>query len=207
VIYYDYYTDIPPETVNAFVREREIGRLVTVSAEGLPHIGLYPFVYEGTAVEMHLNRADEQFGDLKVHPQCIFEVDEVLAVIPSYWVHPEDAVMATAYHKTVIFVCEATVFEDAAVLAEQQMRLLARYQPEGGFRPVTPEDPLYRGAIAHIAAVRLAIKDRRVKFKLGQNRSVAVRTKIVEEMRKRGRRNDARAADALQWTIDRKRHG
>jgi uncharacterized protein len=207
VIYYDYYADIPPETVDAFVHERELGRLVTVSAEGLPHVGLYPFVYQGAAIEMHLNRADEQFGDLKAHPRCVFEVDEVLAVIPSYWVHPESAVMATAYHKTVIFDCAATVYEDAAVLAEQQMRILARYQPEGGFRPVTSDDPLYRGAIAHIAAVRLAIKDRRVKFKLGQNRSVAVRTRIVEEMRKRGRRNDARAADGLQWTIDRERRG
>ena len=113
--------------------------------------------------------------------------------------------MATAYHRTVIFDCEATVFEDAAVLAEQQTRLLAHYQPEGGFRPVTPDDPLYRGAIARISAVRLGIKDRRAKFKLGQNRSVEVRAKIVEEMRKRGRPNDARAADGLQWTIDREK--
>ena len=205
MIYYDYYADIPPETVNAFVREREIGRLVTVSAGGLPHIGLYPFAYDGSGIEMHLNRADEQLADVKADPRCVFEVDDVLGVIPSYWVHPEDAVMATAYHRTVIFDCEATVFEEAAVLADQQMRLLARYQPEGGFRPLTPDEPLYRGAIAHIAAVRLGIKDRRVKFKLGQNRSVEVRAKIVEELRKRGRPHDARAADALQWTIDRER--
>jgi predicted FMN-binding regulatory protein PaiB len=205
MIYYDYYADIPPETVNAFVREREMGRLVTVSPEGLPHIGLYPFAYDGTVIEMHLNRADEQFADLKACRRCAFEVDDVLGVIPSYWVHPEDAVMATAYHRTVIFECEATVFEDAAVLANQQMRLLARYQPEGRFRPVTPDDPLYRGAIAHIAAVHLGIKDRRVKFKIGQNRSVETRAKIVQEMRKRGRPSDARAADCLQWTIDRER--
>ena len=203
MIYYDYYADIPAEAVNAFVREREMGRLVTVSAEGLPHIGLYPFAYDGTTIEVHLHRADEQLVDLRSRPRCIFEVDEVLGVIPSYWVHPESAVMATAYHRTVIFDCEAVVSEDAAVLAEQQMRLLARYQPQGGFRPVTPDDPLYRGAIAHIVAIRLDIRDRRVKFKLAQNRSLAVRAKIVDELRSRGRPNDGRAADALQWTIDR----
>jgi predicted FMN-binding regulatory protein PaiB len=202
VIYYDYYADIPPATVDAFVREREMGRLVTVSEDGLPHIGLYPFAYEGDVIEMHVNRADEQYADLKARPRCVFEVDEVLAVIPSYWVDPENAVMATAYHRTVIFDCAATVSEDAAALAEQQTRLLTRYQPEGGFRPLTPDDPLYRGAIAHIVAVRLDIKDRRVKFKLGQNRSVEARAKIVAELRKRGRPNDTSAADALQWTID-----
>lgn len=207
MIYYDDYANIPPETINSFVGERELGRLVTVSAEGRPHIGLYPFVYDGAVIEMHLNRADEQLADVRAHRQCVFEVDDVLGVIPSYWVHPEDAVMATAYHRTVIFECEATVFEDAAVLADQQMRLLARYQPEGGFRPVTPDHVLYRGALAHIAAIRLGITNRRVKFKIGQNRSVEVRAKIAEEMRKRGRPNDARAADALQWTIDRERQG
>ncbi len=203
MIYYDIYADIPLETVKAFVCERELGRLVTVSAEGLPHIGLYPFVYEGNTIEMHFNRADEQLVDLKARPRCVFEVDEVLGVIPSYWVHPEDGVMATAYHRTVVFECEATVSTDAAVLAEQQTRLLARYQPEGGFRPVAPDDPLYRGAIAHIAAARLEIRGHRVKFKLQQNRSLAVRANIVRELRTRGRPNDARAADALQWTIDR----
>jgi predicted FMN-binding regulatory protein PaiB len=162
-------------------------------------------VYVGDAIEVHLNRADRQLAHVRTHPRCLFEVDEVLAVVPSYWVHPESAVMATAYHRTVIFECEATVSDDAAELAAQQMRLLARYQPEGGFQPVTPEHPLYSRAIAHIAAVRLRVRDRRVKFKLAQNRSPEVRASIVEELRRRARRNDQRAADAVQWTIDQER--
>jgi uncharacterized protein len=203
VIYHDFYSDIPGETVEAFVREQEMGRLVTVGEGGLPHIGLYPFVYTGGVIEMHLVRTDEQMVDLATRRRCLFEVDEVLGVIPSYWVHPESGVMATAYHRTVVFDCAATVSENGAALAEQQTRLLARYQPEGGFRPLAPDDPLYGGAIAHIAAVRLDIRGRRVKFKIGQNRPAQARAKIVEELRRRGRPNDARAAAALQWTIDR----
>ena len=203
MIYYDYYSDIPGDTIDAFVQAADMGRLVTVSADGMPHMGLYPFVHQAAAIEMHVNRKDEQFADLKLRPQCLFEVDEVLAVIPSYWVHPEDAVMATAYHRTVIFECEAVLSVDAEALAAQQARLMARYQPQGGFKPIAADHPLYRGAIAHIAALRLEIRNRRVKFKLGQNRSADVRAKIVDELRKRGRPNDARAADALQWTIER----
>lgn len=202
MIFHGYYTDVRPDEVDRFVRSQEMGRLVTVGADGTPHLGLYPFAYDGAAIEIHLVRRDEQMEDLRVRPRCLFEVDEVLAVIPSYWVDPENAVMATAYHRTVIFDCEATVSEDAAALAAQQTRLLGRYQPEGGFRPVTPDDPLYRGAIAHIAAVRLDVRARRPKFKLAQNRPLDTRAKIVEELRKRGRPNDRRAADALQWTID-----
>jgi predicted FMN-binding regulatory protein PaiB len=202
MIFHGYYADVPPDEVDRFVRSQEMGRLVTADGGGAPHIGLYPFAYDGAAIEIHLVRRDEQMEDLRVRPRCLFEVDEVLGVIPSYWVDPENAVMATAYHRTVIFDCEATISEDAAALAAQQTRLLGRYQPEGGFRPVTPDDPLYRGAIAHIAAVRLDVRARRPKFKLAQNRPLDTRAKIVEELRKRGRPNDRRAADALQWTID-----
>ena len=200
MIHYDYYADIPREVIDAFVRDQEMGRLVTVGADG-PHIGLYPFAYDGSIVEVHLNRADAQLADLASNARCLFEVDEILSIIPSYWVHPESAVMATAYHRTVIFECQATVSNDGDELAAQQMRLLARYQPEGGFRTVTPDDPLYRGAIDFIAAVRLDITGVQVKFKLGQNRPPKVRTRVIDELRKRGRHNDARAADAVAWTL------
>jgi predicted FMN-binding regulatory protein PaiB len=202
MIYYDYYAAVPSESLDAFVRDCELGRLVTVSPESSPHIGLYPFVYDGGVIEMHFNRADEQFADLKSQARCLFELDEVLGTVPSYWVHPEDAVKATAYHRTVIFECEATFSQDPAQLAAQQMRLLARYQPEGGYRSVMPQDDLYRMAIQHIVAVRLEIKARKVKFKLAQNRPIDARHKIVSALRARGRRTDDRAADAVQWTID-----
>ena len=203
MIYYDYYSDVPADIVDAFVRATELGRLVTVSSNGAPHIGLYPFVYLESAIEMHVNRGDEQLADLRVRPSCLFEIDEVLGTIPSYWVHPENGVMATAYHRTVIFECEAVISEDASEIAAQQSRIMARYQPEGGFQTVSANDLLYSGAITHIAGIRLQINNRRVKFKIGQNRSVEVRANIVEELRKRRRLMDGLAADALQWTIDR----
>ena len=177
-----------------------MGRLVTVGADGTPHIGLYPFAYDGATVEVHLQRADAQLADLAANRRCLFEVDEVLAIIPSYWVHPESAVAATAYHRTVILTCEAVVSNDADTLVEQQTRLLARYQPEGGFRPVSADDPLYRGAIDFIAAVTLTVTACESKFKLGQNRPPAVRLNVAEELRRRARPNDARAAEAVTAT-------
>ena len=202
MIFHDIYTNIPEAELDRFVRAQELGRLVTVAEDGTPHIGLYPFTYDGAAFEIHLVRTDEQAVDLRARPRCMFEIDEVLATIPSYWVDPENAIMATAYHRTVMFDCEAVVCNDAAALAAQQMRLLARYQPEGGFRPVTPDDPMYRGAIHHIAAVRLPIRGHRAKFKLAQNRAPEVRARIADELRKRGRPGDEWAAETLEWTIE-----
>ena len=202
MIFHDYYSDVPRAEVDRFVQSQEMARLVTVGDDSVAHVGLYPFVYDGKTLDLHLVRSDEQIKDLKSRSRCVLEVDEVLAVIPSYWVHPEYAGAATAYHRTVIFECDARVEEEPLAVAAQQQRLLARYQPEGGFRALDPDDPLYRGAMAQLAAVRLEIIGWRAKFKLGQNRPAEARRRVIAELRKRGRPGDGRAADALQWTID-----
>jgi len=201
VIFHDYYAEIPPDEIARFVAAQELGRLIAVGEDGTPHVGLYPFVYDGVAVDLHLVREDELALDLEARPRCVFEVDEVLGVIPSYWVSAEYGGSATAYHRTVIFECLGSAIAEPEAVVEQQVRMLARYQPEGGFRPLNAADPLYRGALETLAAVRLEIVRTRVKFKLGQNRPPQARRRIIDELRKRGRAADGRAADALEWTL------
>lgn len=201
MIFHAYYADVPAAQVDGFVDAQELGRLITVGADGIPHVGLYPFVRSGATVDLHVVREDEVAVDLRARPRCVFEVDEPLGVIPSYWVHAEYGGSATAYHRTVIFECTATVVDDPAAVAAQQQRLMARYQPEGGFRAIDPDDPLYRGALRQLAAVRLSVERVRTKFKLGQNRPPETRQKIVQFLRERGRPNDARAAEALESTL------
>ena len=112
MIFYDYYADVPEQTLRDFVSKQELGHFVTVSADGQPHIGLYPFLFLGDTIEIHLHRSDEQLADLRTNRKCAFEVDEIHGTIPSHWVHPTNAMFATAYHRTVIFECEAEVSED-----------------------------------------------------------------------------------------------
>jgi uncharacterized protein len=202
MIFYDYYADVPEPAIRDFVSRQPLGRLATASAAGQPHLGLYPFLFLGERIEIHLHRADEQLADLRANAKCLFEVDEILATIPSHWVHATNAMFATAYHRTVIFECEATISEDDSVLAAQQQRLMAHYQPEGGHRPVSAEDAMYRGPFRQIAALTLQVRARKVKWKLAQNRDRPTREKLVAALRQRGRPTDAGAADALQWTLD-----
>jgi predicted FMN-binding regulatory protein PaiB len=207
MIFYDEY-DAPPSEVDELLRDCEMGRLVTTGADGSLHIGLYPFLAselappeQPRAIELHLNKADEQVADLAFNARCLFEVDEVLAVVPSYWLHPDNAVFATAYYRSLILDCTATVSADLDLLAQQQARLIRRYQPEGGYRPLSATDPMYRGMLGKLRALTLRIERCRTKFKLGQNRSREQRLRVVEHLRARGRPSDARAADALYATL------
>lgn len=203
MMFYDYYADVPEDTLRDFVTSQQLGRLVSVGADGQPHIGLYPFLFLGDRIEMHLHRNDEQLADLTANARCVFDVDEVLGSIPSHWVHASNAMFATAYHRTVIFECEAAVSDDPEVLAAQQQRLMQHYQPDGGHAPVSTGHAMYRGAFKEIRALTLTVRTRKVKWKLGQNRKPEQLMKLIAELRKRGRGTDAAAADALQWSMDR----
>ena len=194
MMFYDYYADVPEDTLRDFVTAQELGRLVTVNGEGQPHIGLYPFRLTGDAIEMHLHRNDEQLADLAGNARCSFEVDEVLGTVPSHWIHASNAMFATAYHRVVIFECEAVVSDDPEVLAAQQQRLMQQYQPEGGHAVVDTSQAMYRGAFREIRALTLAVRARKVKWKLGQNRKRQELERVIEELRKRGRPTDGPAA-------------
>jgi len=201
MIFYDYYADVPDETLREFVTQQELGRFITVSVDGQPHVGLYPFLFLADRIELHTHRNDEQLADLLTNKKCVFEVDEIHGTIPSNWIHATNAMFATAYHRTVIFECDAEVSEDAEALAAQQRRLMAHYQP-GGHTPVSTEHAMYRGPFKEIRALTLTIRARKVKWKLAQNRTREQREEIIAELRSRGRPTDAGAADALQWTLD-----
>ena len=203
MMFYDYYADVPEDTLRDFVNGQQLGRLVTVDAGGQPHIGLYPFLFLGDRIEMHLHRNDEQTADLAANTRCVFELDQVLGSIPSHWVHPDNAMFATAYHRTVIFECDAAVSDDPEVLAAQQQRLMQHYQPDGGHTLVSSAHAMYRGPFREIRALTLTVRARKVKWKLGQNRQRAQLERVIAELRKRGRSTDADAADALQWSLDR----
>jgi transcriptional regulator len=202
MIFYDYYADVPDDVLRDFVSTQELGRFVTVNSEGQPHLGLYPFVYLDDRIELHLHRSDEQLADLLTNSKCTFEVDEIHGTVPSHWTHATNAMFATAYHRVVIFECDAEVSEDPGALAAQQQRLMSHYQPEGGHAPVNTDSAMYRGAFKEIRALTLAVRARKVKWKLAQNRSREQREKLIGELRARGRPTDAGAAEALQWTLD-----
>ena len=202
MIFHDYYAKVDPREIDCFVQSQELGRLVSVGEDGMPHIGLYPFRYAGDAIEMHLHRNDEQLADLAGNPRCSFEVDEVLGTIPSHWIHATNAMFATAYHRVVIFECEAVVSDDPEVLAAQQQRLMRDYQPEGGHAAVDTSQAMYRGAFREIRALTLQVRARRVKWKLGQNRKRQELERVIDELRQRARPTDAAAADALQWVLE-----
>lgn len=186
MIDYPFYRPTPAELA-AFVAGQTMGRLITVSAEGRPHIGLYPFVTVGDAIELHLVKGDAQVTDMRQNANVAFEVDEILQFVPSYYENPESAQAADHYYRTVIFEGEAHVDGEPTAVAAHLSRLVARYQPEQGYRPVTATDPMYAPGVSRLVMIRIDPSRVWGKFKQGQQLSAEDRARVAKALAVRHR--------------------
>jgi ribosomal protein S18 acetylase RimI-like enzyme/nitroimidazol reductase NimA-like FMN-containing flavoprotein (pyridoxamine 5'-phosphate oxidase superfamily) len=129
----------------------------------------------------------------------VFSAEEIVASIPSFFLDPVRACPATTYYVSAQIEGRIEEIDDVAIKASVLETLMTKYQPEGGYRAIRGDDPLYKKAVAGllVAGVRLD-RDRIVcKAKLGQNRRPEERRRVLEQMWKRGTPEDVRAIALL----------
>lgn len=186
------------DDIAALIERAELARLITVDGAGVPQVGLFPFVVDGSTVHLHLHQADEQVADLQARPACAISIDEPLAITPSHWLDPHNAKLATGLHRSVTLECTAAVSTDPAAVAASLNRIMQRYQPEGDYDPVDADDPLYAAPVRTLVAVELAVGRTRAKFKLHQDRPPEIIETVARQLEARGRPRDGAAAAALR---------
>lgn len=152
----------------ALVRSQNVARLVTVDADGWPHVGLHVFVHEGLNIEMHLLAGDPQVTDLESGRHAIVEIDEPLASARSEWVDPFDAAHGDQYYRCATIRGHIEVLADQAAVAQHLNHLLERYQAGASYLPVNWEEPVYAGYRTRLKVVRVRADVVSTKFKLGQ---------------------------------------
>src|SRR5438128_2613767 len=98
--------EVPSEALTPLMAAARGARLITVSADGTPHLGIFPYIYGDGWIELHLARGDEQLDELRARPRAVLEIDEIFSHIPSYWSGPE-ATHSDLYYRAAIFECTA----------------------------------------------------------------------------------------------------
>jgi uncharacterized protein len=194
------YTDVPRDEVERLLREAPYGLLVTRGPGGEVQTGLLNHALDGAGIFLHMRRDDPQVASLRADPRCTFVVHDYLATIPSHFVDAAYAGAATAYYRWADLDARATIVDDPAAMVAPLRALLERLQPDGGYAPLTADDPRYRGSLEALALVRLEPVAVRAKWKLGQNRPAATRRRVVEQLRARG---EHRCADEVERDLAR----
>jgi ribosomal protein S18 acetylase RimI-like enzyme len=129
--------------------------------------------------------------------EVVVQATEVVARIPSFWRHPERACPATTYYRSVQLEGRLVAIDDVAVKARALEVLMQRLQGEGGYRPITHDDPLYRSAVRSLVVAQLEAERTTGVAKLGQERSVAEIGAILTGLWTRGGPGDLAGIEAI----------
>jgi nitroimidazol reductase NimA-like FMN-containing flavoprotein (pyridoxamine 5'-phosphate oxidase superfamily) len=169
--------------------------LATTDEQNGPILRTLHAVLDGDGLYFHGAPVGEKLQGLG--RAAVVSAEEVVASIPSFFVDPERACPATTYYVSAQAHGPIEEVTDLDTKARVLERLMTKYQPEGGYTPIDARDPLYKKAIAGLLVARVRLDHIDCKTKLGQNRTPAQRTRILECLWERGRPEDVRAIATL----------
>jgi hypothetical protein len=182
------------------LKTADIGSLCFNGPDGFPRITPLNFIYDGRIL-WHGAVAGERFECLRRDPRATFCAVSAQAYVPSHLLSEENATHATAAFKSVIVQGRCQSIDDPKEKCAVLNVLMDKYQPEGKFRRVTPEDPLYVKVLAATGVFALQVEGMTGKFKLAQNKSAEAREKIANWLPSRGLPQDLLIAEEIRKTL------
>jgi nitroimidazol reductase NimA-like FMN-containing flavoprotein (pyridoxamine 5'-phosphate oxidase superfamily) len=187
--------------IEEVLRTADIGYLAFHGADGWPRITPVNFVYDGRIL-WHGAIAGERRDCLQKDPRATFSAVSLLRFLPSYLLSEENATAASFTFKSAQARGRCRLIEDPEEKCSVLNQLMAKYQPEGKFRPISPEDPLYRKVLQATGVYALAVERLSGKFKFAQNKSEADRQAIAAKLKERGAAVDMMIAEEILKTLD-----
>ena len=175
----------------------EWGTLGLVSKEGRPVLVPLNFLHLDGRIYFHGAPTGQKMALLETAGEATFLVVDAYSQVPSYAFHPEQACPATQFFKSVLVSGRIVRVADPQRKAQVLDALMRKLQPEGGYRPITAEDPLYRASVEAVAVLELSADRVSAKFNLGQHLPAEKRASVTSTLEGRGCPVDHRTLGAM----------
>ena len=188
------------ERVDETLRVAEIGYLAFNGPDGWPRITPLNFVYDGRIV-WHGAIAGERFECLQHDSRATFAAVSMQRYLPSHLLSEENAASATSAFKSVVVRGRCKFIEDPEEKCSALNRLMEKYQPEGKFRKISPQDPMYEKVLRATGVYALTVEEVSGKFKFAQNKSREERQKVISWLKERGSPVDLMVAVEIGKTL------
>lgn len=174
------------------------GYLGAIRADGWPLVVPLNFVYADGRIYLHGAPEGEKMAAIERDDRVTFTVVADYALIPSYFRDPRYACPATQYYKAAMVRGRARVVEETDEKARALQALMEKLQPEGGYVPITADEPLYRKSFKTTAVIAIEVEQMTGKFKFGQNLPSSKRDAVAERLEARGCPIDRATVDAMR---------
>ena len=182
------------------LKEADVGYLAFNGPDGWPRITALNFFYD-RRILWHGAVAGERFECLKKDPRATFSAACLQLYLPSHLLSQENATSATAAFKSVAVRGKCMTIDDPEEKCSLLNRLMEKYQPEGRFKKITPEDPLYSKVLKATGVYALTVEEMSGKFKFAQNKSSEDRRRLADILKKRGSALDSQLAEEILKTL------
>lgn len=186
------------QEIDAFLQEMSFGYLGTLDKEGWPRVTPLNYTYQNGHIYFHGSKRGAKMDEILASQKVTFAVAKEFAIIPSYFTDPRQACPATAFFKSVLIRGIAEAVEDLHEKAEALGGLMEKLQTEGGYAPITPEDPKYIGELKAVSVVKISVVEMTAKFKFGQNLKGERRDKVMEGLNERGSADDEATVEMMK---------
>jgi nitroimidazol reductase NimA-like FMN-containing flavoprotein (pyridoxamine 5'-phosphate oxidase superfamily) len=187
-----------PRAIGAILEACEYGVLSTIDGAGYPLTLPVNFVWLEGAICFHGATSGEKVDNITRNQKAGFCVTEALSLIPSYFTDPEKACGATQFFRSVVLKGTVCAVADRAEKSAILDALMQRFQPEGGYRPITLEQSRYARMLAATAVYRLTPVTLTAKVKLGQHLNAEQMEAIIAQLEKRGKQGDRQTAEMMR---------
>jgi len=177
-----------------------IGYLSFNSPDGWPRITPLNFVFDGRIL-WHGAIFGERFECLQKDPRAIFIAVSPHIYLPSYFASAESACDANMAYSSTLVRGRVTALKDPEEKCTVLNLLMEKYQPEGQYRKISPQDALYRKLLPVTGIYALSIEDMAGKFNVSQNKPEEARKNIAARLKERGSAEDLLVADEILKTL------
>lgn len=179
----------------ALLHRAPVVHLAASCPDGTPLLRTLHAVVLAGHLYFHGARQGEKNGALG--RPAVASAEEILAAIPSHWVDPQRACPATTLYRSAMVHGVVEEVRRVEAVAAVLQALMERYQPEGGYTPISAEAPLYRGSLRGVRVLRLRTERVSGKAALGQHWSEERRQAVREGLWRRGAAGDLEALQAM----------
>jgi nitroimidazol reductase NimA-like FMN-containing flavoprotein (pyridoxamine 5'-phosphate oxidase superfamily) len=189
--------------IEEVLKSAEIGHLAFNGPDGWPRLTALNYAYDGRIV-WHGAVAGERFECLKKDPRVTFFAVSLQTYLPSHFLYEENASGASVAFKSVAVRGRCRLIDDPEKKCAILNLLMEKYQPEGRYRRLTPEDEMYKKILGATGAFALIPEEMTGKFKLVQQKSEEDRRQIAAKLRERGNPPDLLVAEEMMKSLEKR---
>lgn len=146
-----------PETMKALLERSPVGRMATVNRKGFPVIKPVNFLYRDGKIYIHSSTKGEKIADVRRGSPVCFEVDEPIAYVTARG----PACTSSYYYRSIIIKGRANLVGLRKKKLEVFEKIMAKYQPEGGYGKVSQE------ILTKTAVIEISVEEMTGKENLG----------------------------------------